>query len=340
MKSIIENAITNLDDKFVEETILYINQRMPQKKKVLKAVRRLAVCAAASLLLLFGGVGASVAAGNIQAYELLYSLYPDIANKLIPIHESCVDEGIRMNVEAVHVDGNKADIYISLQDTEGNRLDESVDLFDSYSIHTNVSQIGGCSLVSYSEENRMATFLISVQQEEKIAGSYMRFSISKILTGKKELTLELPQILQAEETDRIRMLSEVNLRGGARVGDRTQFPAKPILLPNEEQCDSPASGATITAYGLIDGRLHVQVYYEDILRYDNHGSIYLENDEETVYSTCKYSFWDEERKGSFEEYVFDISPEDIQKYNVMGYFVTTQTLMEGDWQVSFPIENK
>lgn len=336
MRNRIEGVITNIDDKFIDETITHMNKRVPQRKDVLTAVKKLGVCVAAVLLLLFGGVSAAVAAGNIQAYEIVYSLYPDMAKRLVPIHESCVDKGIKMSVEAIHIDGNTASIYLSLQDIEGSLIDESVDLFDSYSIHTNVAQIGGCTLVSYDEVNKLATFLVTVQQEESIAGKYMSFSVSKILTGKEELTLKLPQILLAEETDNIMSLRDVKLRGSGGVGDVN---INSILISNKDQYYSPTQGAAITAYGFIDGKLHVQVYYEDILRYDNHGTIYLEKNDEIVYPARSYSFWDEEQRGSFDEYIFDIAFEEIQNYDIIGNFVTSQTLIEGNWNVSFPIEN-
>lgn len=102
---------------------------------------------------------------------------------------SCEDNGIRMEVEGISIQDNCAYVYISMQDLEGMRMDESIDLFDSYSIHTNADQIGGCTLVDFDEENQKATFLIIVQHMDgtSIEGSVMTFSVSQILTGKNEI---------------------------------------------------------------------------------------------------------------------------------------------------------
>lgn len=339
MKTTIENAITNIDDRFIDETITHMTKKRSHRKNVTIVIKKAVACAAATLVLLLGSVSVAVAGGNIQAYELVYSIYPDIAQKLVPVHKSCTDQGITMNVEAIHMDENTADIYISLQDLNGKLIDDSIDLFDSYSIHTNADQIGTCKLVSYDDVKKSATFLISIQQNGPIAGAYMKFSISKLLLGKDEITLELPQILLAEETDLTMKLGDVKLRGSGGVGNGTQNITS-LLTANEAQYASPAPGAAITAYGFIDGKLHVQAYYEDILRYDNHGSVYLENGNETLYPVQSYSFWDEEKKGSYDEYIFDISYDDLQNYKIIGNFVTSQTLIEGNWQVSFPIENE
>jgi len=53
-----------------------------------------------------------------------------------------------------------------------------------------------------------------------------------------------------------------------------------------------------------------------------------------------FSFWDEQKVGSFEEIIYDISPEDIGNYQAYGYFVTCKNLTEGYWQVTFPLEDR
>ena len=61
-----------------------------------------------------------------------------------------------MEVIAANIEGADAIILISLQDIMGDRLDETTDLFDSYSIHTPYAQSGGCSLVDYDDETKTA----------------------------------------------------------------------------------------------------------------------------------------------------------------------------------------
>ena len=99
------------------------------------------------------------------------------------------DSGIRMVVEGVSIQDSCAYIYISMRDIEGKYIDESIDLFDSYSIHTNADQIGGCALVDFDEGTRKATFLITIQNMDgtPIDGSTMTFSVSQFLTGKSEI---------------------------------------------------------------------------------------------------------------------------------------------------------
>ena len=97
---------------------------------------------------------------------------------------------------------------------------------------------------------------------------------------------------------------------------------------------------TVTAWGFVDGKLHVQAHYEDILDYDNHGYIYLmDSDGAEISCSASVSFWDEAGTGSYEEYIFDLgSEEDLNGYALWGDFVTCRTRTEGNWEVTFPIK--
>lgn len=331
IKNTMEQAITDIDDKFLEEAIF--------RKPVLRTIKRLAVSAAALFLLFFGSMSAAVACGSITAYEILYSLTPQIAQKLIPVYASCENKGIRMSVEAIKIEGSTAYIYISIQDLEGSRIDETVDLFDSYNIHTASGKIGGCSLISYDDAQKTATFLITVQQEDKIAGNFMTFSVSKLLTNKKEVTMKMPEILSATETDKVIPLSETDMGGFHTEEYYNSQPVKSVLTENESQYLSPADGITVTAYGYVEGKLHIQVHYENIHEFDNHGGVYLQKGDSFLDPETQYSFWDEEHTGRFYEYIYPVSSEELKDYDVWGEFVTSDTLIEGDWKVSFPIKN-
>ena len=100
-------------------------------------------------------------------------------------------------------------------------------------------------------------------------------------------------------------------------------------------------GVEVTAYGFVDGKLHIQTHYENIQDYDNHGEIYLVNpDGERILCAVKVSFWDEEGTGSYDEFIFDAGEaDDLSGYSAEGYFVTCDERCEGSWSVTFPIEN-
>ena len=345
-KNAAESFLADLDDRYLDEV-----HQMKGKGKVLQGpfglVVKCAACFALAVIVGFSSLSAAAAAGSLKAYELLYALDPVLAEKMSPVMESAVDQGIEMKVAGIYVHGKEADIYVTMQDLEGSRIDATTDLFDSYSIHTNCDQWGGCSLVDFDVETHTATFLIQVgQDDEKIGGKKMIFSVSQFLAGKRVGWVDLPEIelseLLTKEADH-RPAQEVLqiLQSQSVLGYGGETELKQLLVPNKEQIIIPAEcEAKITAYGMVEGKLHVQVYYEDVHNRDDHGYIQLV-DAQGVEHDCetKADFWDKDHIGRYEEYEFDMSPDELAGCRVIGYFSTGAQIYKGDWKISFPIVN-
>ena len=239
--------------------------------------------------------------------------------------------------------------YENLYETDipvENNMDESIDLFDSYSIHTNADQIGGCTLVDFDEENQKSIFLITVQHMDgtSIEGSVMTFNVSQFLTGKNEIQAELTQIsLDAiSEVTETQKEEGLDIRGGSYTdGYVPTGMAGEYLYEDDSKLFVPTPGVTVTNYGFVNDKLHIQVYYEDILQFDNHGYVYLSDaDGNDVLPECSTAFWDEEKQGSYEEYIFDVNAEALENYKIYGHFFTCQNHVEGDWEVRFTIKNQ
>ena len=77
----------------------------------------------------------------IKKTEVLEKRFSALNSK--PINVSCEDNGIEMTVVAAEVNGEKTTILLSMHDKIAKRLDETTDLFDSYSICTPYDQSGG-----------------------------------------------------------------------------------------------------------------------------------------------------------------------------------------------------
>lgn len=308
-----------------------------------KILRAAAACAAIFAAVSASTVVIAAAAGSIPAYDILHALYPETAERLAPVHTACEDNGIRMEVEAVSVQGDTAEIYISMQDLTEERIDETIDLFDSYSIQASGDSVGTCSLVSCDLENRAAMFLIREQRMDgkPIEGSRLVFRVSEFLSGKRETEEELQSISLDELEEETDIQTEVSVRGSSMAGGGAwaEETETGFLIKNESQAFSPVEGVSVTAWGLVDGRLHIQAHYEDIRHTDNHGYIYLKDEQgnEMIFSRS-ISFWDEEQTGSYEEYIFDTGAEQTG-YSVWGYFCTGGELVTGDWEAAFPIQD-
>lgn len=339
----VERILDGLNDRYLCEAAAYMEKKTRRTARMRRKAGVAAAGFAAAVVLSMAGLSLAAAAGNIPAYEILYALYPEAARKLIPVNVSCEDNGIRMEVEAVSAEGDTAFIYISMTDFTGDRIDETIDLFDSYRLQIPEDSTGTCSLIDYDEESKTALFLITVQQmnQKSIEGQSLVFSVSEFLSGKKEMEEALPEISLGTAGIVSDLQTDVDERGGSQApGEEEEITE--FLKENEEQRFSPTDGVTVTAWGFVGNRLHIQVYYEDILRTDNHGYLYLTDEQgNKMDCTGSMAFWDEARTGSYEEYIFNIVPEtDVSRLSVWGYFRTCKNLTTGRWQVSFPIENR
>ncbi len=301
---------------------------------------------AAAGFCLFCGVGFPVlaSADNGILYELLYAVSPEIAQKLKPINVSCEDKGIKMQVIGAEVKGDKAGVLVSVQDTEGNRIDETTDLFDSYSIHTPYDQTGGCFFIEYDEEAQAAIFMLEIKQMDQllIPGDKITFSVREIRSGKKHSVSELEGVDLKKVSVIDQFKKNPNVRGfSGDEADPEKWKDLKFMEPDEERGVILEEGVALTGYGLEEDGLHIQIRFEDVLETDNHGLLYLKNQKgERIDYQYHSAFWDESGKDSYEEYVFEVSPGELSEYEVWGEFwICHADPIKGNWQVTFPIEN-
>lgn len=343
---IMEQMISGLDETYITEAVNY--QSNKQKGLFWGSLKKAAVVIFMVSVLGISGITAAAAYGYTPAMEILSKVYPDLAEQIKPVNEFCIDNDIEMKVEGIYIEDNVAKVYISMRDLTSDRIDETIDLFDSYSIHIDGAQIGNCKFVEYDTVNKMAYFLIELQNEKDnpVIGKYVTFSVSRFLSHKLTTDSNLSEIDLNEVplNPEIRNVDDEQLhfRGGSN--DRGRYN---ILQYNKAQAFSPVAGVQITAWGMIENELHIQVYYEDILNFDNHGYIqlkHLDAEDEYVYPKT-YAYFDSDRVGSYEEYVFDLGSEtDWNAYSLEARFWTCTNLTEGNWKVTFPVgdmhENK
>lgn len=363
----ISNAISNINAKYIQEAGNYSirNKHILKKKNSVKKVLTWAAAFAICWMLL-------TQATNVQAvYQILYVISPEITQALKPVRMSCDDQGIRMEVLSASIHGNEAEVYISMQDLIGDRIDDTIDLIDSYRINCPFFNQASCHKISYDPNTDTATFLIHVTELDgeksggkKIVGDKITFTVRSFLSHKQEYHAEIPLDLSTANLEPP-IQSNVNFRGYggyiekilddndpfAASSERNsltmeenlameeKLPTLDYLVPSSDGIYVPVSGITITAIGFIDNRLHIQTYYENILETDNHGVLSLvDMDGKKVSAEVSISFWDSERCGSYDETVFLITPDEVGNYRLYGDFWAYNSLVNGNWQVTFPLE--
>lgn len=322
----ISAALDGIDERYVQELLRPVKRRrLPMK--------RIVALAAALLLMLSCSVSALAAADVEPAYELLYAVAPGLAQMLKPVRMATEDNGIRMEVISASVEGDRATVYLSLRDLTGDRIDETTDLFDSLLIRRSFDSSNTVRLDHFDEETGTAYYLYQMTQlnGRKIQGKKVTITLFRFLSRKQNYVGEIPGIdLSAAAEAEGQTVTDLRGSSGGKASAQ-------VLLPTMEV--SPVSGAAVTAVGFLDGRLHVQLYYEDIGRTDNHGWVWLQDGSgKRIECESITSFWDGEQSGSYEEVVFPVSSaEEAAGLSLWGELVLCNVLCEGNWQVTFPL---
>ena len=338
------NELLSKMDLIDSEYILAADRKSVPKRNRLKMWYAIAAC----LCLLFCLAVPAMAASLPAFYDMLYAVSPATAQFFKPVQLSCEDNGIRMEVSAVYIHENTAEIYISMQDLEGTKFDETIDLFDSYRINTPFDCTSHCILSDYDPDTQTAEFLITIEQwnTQEITGDKLTFSLREILSNKKTYEgiindVNLSDIQLNNTSQSVYPRGIGGLEFIEKYEDSADQDLLTVLKPSGSIC-SPVDGVTLTGIGYIDGYLHIQVCYKDILKTDNHGTIALISKEtgETISDDGSVAFFDNKGENSYEDYIFtEIPAETLGEYDLYGEFITSSGPIEGTWSVTFPLEN-
>ena len=311
----------------------------PEKAVRFKGKLTASLIAAALLVVILVSVSA-VSGGS--AYELVYAVSPSAAQHFKSVRKSCTDNGIKMEVVSSYIHGDTAEVYISMQDTTADRVDETTDLFDSYTIRTpfGFDSSGTCSLKSYDSSTKTATFLVTISRMDgkEINGGKATFNVRKFLS-KKEHYSDIEISLNPDYIPNNPQTHPVTLNGVSGNADiDSPFEA---LVPKSSFISLGFDGIELTAVGFVGGKLHIQASAGDSTENDNHGEFYFKdsNGSEIRYTAlCHFIENGSDGRNDYMEYVFDITPEMLKNYTLYGDFVISGELTEGNWEVTFPLE--
>lgn len=303
-----------------------------------------------------------VLATNVSIiYELMYQVSPSVAQYFMPIQKKCESNGIEMEVVSAYIKDNTAQVYITLKDLKGNRVDETTDLNDSYHINRTFDcTIGHCEYIGYDEKTEKATFLITITNNENknITGEKITFMMSNFMSHKKEWNnIVLP--ISTSQIDNNIEIKKVWLNGQSTTNDKYNYIFNKneefVIVPNKD-IDFGVTDMNITGIAYFDNKLHIQISAKNNLKIDNHGEIYLKNNETNEKKMSdynlhfilgkngdKYEYSSEyltnnSNRRDFTEYVFDISQDELKNYTIYGDFIASGLNTEGNWKITFPLE--
>ncbi|MDE7099145.1 MAG: hypothetical protein K2O60_08380 [Ruminococcus sp.] len=321
------DAIGMIEEKYVADA------HKPCVKISYRRVKGFAI-AAAALLCIAVPLPTMTAFGSDIAYNLLYMASPAIAQTFKPVQKSCEDKNIRMEVISADIQGDEAHFYISIQ---GDMIDETTDLYDSYNIKCPFDSVGHVSFSEFDENTKTAYFVVNIKtmNGEKIPKGKVTFSVRELIFNKHEFEGAIDGIDLSELPENPPTIENVNFRGGS-----WNYKSITDILAPSSPLTEIMDGISVTGIGYINGKLHIQTYYENLLKTDNHGYVYLvdENGKRISEEFADISFWDDERKGSYDEQLFDIEYSDLKNYSLMGWFCNSNGYESGDWEVTFKMK--
>ena len=348
LRTMMQRSAVEPSDEFDERIALQLKKLTRKEEPKMKRAASIIVAFALIVVL---GMSTALAAFNDDVNQLLYQIWPQAAMALRPVNLASESQGIRLEVVSASLNGTESLVTLTMKDLEGDRIDESTDLFDSAILELPYDGSGTDILTDYNPETRTASFAVymNFNVNHPVENGKVSFRVSKILSHKKEQTIDLTQLITSEiaEADSMPVPTIRGWSGtpadGADPQSATEKAHRLNVLNTNNSLEIPiVDGVTLTGIGIVDGTLHVQIRYSDIRHTDNHGFLTLTDSEGRNYENTGLPeigsvSWFGENHDSWEEYIFEQYPEDLSDIILTGTFTTAAPAIEWNWFVTFPV---
>ncbi len=327
------------DEALVSETLGLIASGKTRKPS---RMRRIAAITAAAVLVT-ACVTPALAANVPGVYEVLYTVSPAAAQFVMPVNKVCEEQGVRMEVKSIAIEGDTAEVIVTLQDVSGTLFgDNAPDLCDSYSLNypARVGQMCGCELQNYDVENSTATYKLTItnMENEAFRGEKYTFSIKELLIGRKyqagiDVDYGLSNVTVDPETEVRRMNGGSSRDTDCEVLSLEEYA---FLKPQGTLWQDEKGMFSLIAAGYSDGQLHLQFQTNDALNYDNHAwYIFYAPDGSEVEEAYTVGYNDFESDISCTEFVYDIGYDELPECCLTADLYTASGKIKGDWRVTF-----
>jgi hypothetical protein len=155
-----------------------VNKELKQKGFIINKRKPLKITMVTCICIM---VSVGVLAATVPSFNKIVSkICPEIAPILQPIEMVSEDNGIKMEVVAAYNDDEMAVIYLTMQDLTGDRIDESLDL---YNYTLSEGALFNSQIIGYDEETKTATLRIQANGGEKMNGKKLSFAVKSFLSG-------------------------------------------------------------------------------------------------------------------------------------------------------------
>ena len=318
-------------------------QQQSSRKPVLKPA--IGIC---TLCLLFMVVATPVLAKEVPfLYSMIQRYAPALSDSIVPQELSSSSQGIKMQVEAVEVKGNEAEVLVSFTDEEGfDYINGEVDMYDSYGLYSYAaeSNIGGCFFLEYNPSEDKAYFKIDVKCDFNSFSDKVTFKVGQLLTrySQEKQDIDILNRISKPVTKKIEIngwSGEENWYDGRGLVQENEFTA--WVLDRGLLEDKYAKELNVTGVAYMDGILRVQVCRGNFRDVDRHMELYLVRVDGTEQHEDYSVSWQQIINGEvalMEEYWFEVAEEELPNCSMYGIYHITDGSVEGSWDVTFAIE--
>lgn len=275
------------------------------------------------------------AAMNDDVKDFLWYISPDLAALLQPIESTVEHDGIKMEIVSAMQDEDMAVVYVTMQDLEGNRIDETLDIYDYF-----MSKGRSFTVERMGFDATTNTALVRFMSFSGSSTDNFKLKIRSFLSDKsvlEDVTFSLD--LQDVKEQQTELLPVGTIRGGASPGENVYVLSAGTLNIHTQLYD----GMRMTNIGLHHDKLYVQTGWSANNAID-HGQFYLVNQAgQEIHPTESYSYGrDEQGKPiyayNFQEDLFDVKDIDLAAYELQAKIYTAGQYVKGDWEASFKLE--
>lgn len=340
-------TVTRSDSSFYPP-ILYPSAPSAQTKKSMNKRKRYRkaiytpVTAALSLCLV---TGAAASVGIIDLSTILHFLGADRIGILQPVHQVSEDQGIRMEVIGAVRDGDTTEIYVSLSDLTGHRIDDTLDVYDYRVTGGNANN---AQIIHYDDANKTAIVRFLIQG--KVSKNRITVQINTLMSGASRqdgynVQVDWKQLLQEKQNNSYEILERDRISGLGGTTD-IQLETDPIPVLHQDVTNVPVEGIDwmhISNIGFVEGKLHIQINPNNEIGEYNHGYFYFTDEQGQKLDIPQYSIsYGRYMKngvdigGDYVEYVYDLSAVyELDKLRLQGSFTSISEVVQGNWKTTF-----
>lgn len=350
LQTIIDRRLSSL--KVPDDLLSHIDAK-PQRKKarVIRLRRTLALAAVFCFAFVFS---INVVATGTPPGQGLFSFLGDqFSSFLQPINHTCTDNGIQTDIIAAINDNDLVDIYVSVKDLNGSRVNENTMLGDV--------KLSGLDIdpwverVRYDSTSKSATFRIQGACGQNLDGKKLSLSIGSILLNEKEFTdfntgITVSDIQNAYPDPSLRSVSSPSIKITGDTSDAGVRLFEENLVLNEAPSNKFDSRlfpwGSLTAAGVTeDGALRLQCKLSEIGQYAQIYDVFLMDSEqnkdlELLHGSIDFGVSQTTDQYANSEYLIPL-PEnlDTETASVAYSGVVYEDIIYGKWATTFRLES-